>query len=355
MALPQQRFPISRMRWALKLTTGEWDEESPSAPEVEKFWAALKMFLLAFPMACTCFRSSVGGNKDAGVRQKEKGFEEILAANLTIAERIVFFSIKLIIYVKLKGIKTLFPVNVEKGGVQILYLFSCGWFNANQQTANSQPQKLEKLVSEVVWLNVCVCVCFYYQQRSLAGQGGPAGTWTACGLRSSHTEHPKDWSLSAPPAGPAENYSQQVSLPWRSCVQNSVWFSKVTSAPLYLIAGGRACSKRKHSTATFLEAVSQQTGQIRWDTNILRFLFFQMSKDQLQQCNPVGHKHAIYILVHTLAVKFMYFFYFNLKFTPNNFYQFANITLTGRTINYPFTRWQQLALETKNKWKTQSC
>lgn len=170
MALPQQRFPISRMRWALKLTTGEWDEESPSAPEVEKFWAALKMFLLAFPMVCTCFRSSVGGNKDAGVRQKEKGFEEILAANLTIAERIVFFSIKLIIYVKLKGIKTLFPVNMEKGGVQILYLFSCGWFNANQQTANSQPQKLEKLVSEVVWLNVCVC--FFLLPTAVTSRSG---------------------------------------------------------------------------------------------------------------------------------------------------------------------------------------
>lgn len=53
-----QRFPISRMRWALKLVTGEQEEESPVSQKAEKFSAALKTFLLAFPTVCTCFRSS---------------------------------------------------------------------------------------------------------------------------------------------------------------------------------------------------------------------------------------------------------------------------------------------------------
>lgn len=66
LALPWQRFAMSLMRWALKLMTGEEEEESAPALK-EKFCAELKMFLLAFPMACTCSSSSArkqGSKKD---------------------------------------------------------------------------------------------------------------------------------------------------------------------------------------------------------------------------------------------------------------------------------------------------
>ena len=46
----------------MKLTEGEEEEASPPRPKEEKFWEALKTFLLAFPKAWTCCRSS-GGDK----------------------------------------------------------------------------------------------------------------------------------------------------------------------------------------------------------------------------------------------------------------------------------------------------
>lgn len=80
---PWQRFPMRRMRCALKLTEGEEEQSPPWAKE--KFWAAVNTFLLVFPRAWTCCRRSVRGEREMNRRTTHilhtKGYSTRISIN----------------------------------------------------------------------------------------------------------------------------------------------------------------------------------------------------------------------------------------------------------------------------------